>query len=247
MSKTSAARVRQTLIRSAGAGAIDKYNSWGCQNLTGAPKCMGSIAGPPIVPGVSNHSSPYRVQFDVAEAGQEISVLLNQAGTKPTLEQSAASGIRIIEVTDVPSAYRLHQSGNSIIDSGCHQQVHMVGHEHPTMHIYLEPQRAFSKPVCISRLISVTGEQSLAVVSPLNDVDRKTNGTISASSGHAPSPSAQHWPHSARLSVFENQQNSTKACQPTLALDSDPITYSGSMPLAKTTGSVASRRKMVPP
>jgi hypothetical protein len=50
-------------------------------------KGMGPVAGPPIVAGISNHSGSYRVQFDVSQAGEEVSVFLDEAVTSPPLEK----------------------------------------------------------------------------------------------------------------------------------------------------------------
>ena len=83
-----------------------------------------------------------------------------------------------------------------MVDSRGQQQMHVVGHEHPAMHIHLESQRTFTKPVGISRHIGITGEQRLAIVSPLDDMDRIINGTIPASPGHL------RFPVSTLLSPF---------------------------------------------
>jgi hypothetical protein len=65
MSKASTTCMRQAFFRSVGSGASDKYNSWGCQNLTGAPwtrqerNRLGKCPPPqhniePILPGCHN-------------------------------------------------------------------------------------------------------------------------------------------------------------------------------------------------
>ena len=55
--------------------------------------------------------------------------------------------------------------------------------DHLTMHIHLESQRTFTEPVRRSRHIGITGEQRLAIVSPLANMERKINVTTPASFG----------------------------------------------------------------
>jgi len=59
----------------------------GVPELDARSKSMSSVTGPPILPRISNHSSSYRVQFDVAQAGEEVSVFLDEAVTSPPLEK----------------------------------------------------------------------------------------------------------------------------------------------------------------
>lgn len=78
-----------------------------------------------------------------------------------------------------------------MIHSWRHQQVNMVCHEDPTMNIDTKPDGPIFQPVSIGRDISITGEQCLAVVSPLNNVDRIAHRTPSAPPRQTPTPFSQ--------------------------------------------------------
>jgi len=60
--------------------------------------------------------------------------------------------------------------------------------KHPPVHIDTESQRPIAKPVSKSCDISIAGKQRLAVISPLNYVNRKVHRTQSASPRQAPYP-----------------------------------------------------------
>lgn len=142
---------------------------------------MGPVAGPPIVRRITNHTGANRIEFNVSQAGQKIVISLHEAGTEPPLKQSTTAGIRIIEMPHVAPAQRLHQTRYGIIHPRCYQQMDMVCHKDPSVDIDTKPGRPILQPVSIGRDVSIAGEQRLAVVSSLNDVDRIAHRTQSES------------------------------------------------------------------
>ncbi len=137
-----------------------------------------------IVPRIDHHPRTNRVQFDVSQTIQKVTIFLNQARLEPPLKQGATAGVSEIEETNIQSSEVLKQLRYRIIMSGRQQEMHMVGHKNPPMNRYLILRRAFFQPVRISRNVAVGGKHHLAVVSALDDVYRIACGTKPRMSWH---------------------------------------------------------------
>lgn len=105
----------------------------------------------------------------------------------------------------------------------------MVGHKHPTLHLYFESFSAIAEPMRIRGNVGVTGEQGLSVVTPLNDVDRNFDRAKSMPSGQAILQESRRSPEAAPEQLPKEWQFSPNSCQPTLAPDSDPAGHSAIM------------------
>jgi len=156
---------------------------------------MGPVTGPTIVPRVDHHPCPNRIQLDVSEASQKISLFLNEARPKPTFEKGATARIGIIEVSHVSPAQGLHQARQRLLLHRLEQEMYVIGHEHPTMNLHVVFGRAFAQPMCIGGEVSIAGKQRLTVVATLDDMRWNPDRTISAASGQTTFPISVNSPH----------------------------------------------------
>jgi len=70
------------------------------------------------------------------------------------------------------AAQGLHQAGNAVLGTWCGQQVHVVGHKHPSMDRDLVLACVLVEPVGVTGKILFGGEAWLAVIAPLNNMLR---------------------------------------------------------------------------
>jgi len=70
------------------------------------------------------------------------------------------------------AAQGLHQAGNAVLGTWCGQQVHVVGHKHPSMDRDLVLACVLVEPVGVGGKVLVGSKTGLAIIAPLNDVLR---------------------------------------------------------------------------
>lgn len=75
---------------------------------------IGAIAGPAVLSGMRHHSGPYRVEFDIGVASQQIGGFCYQAGAKASLEQGACSPVEAVETLGIALAQALHHGADGM-------------------------------------------------------------------------------------------------------------------------------------
>lgn len=71
-----------------------------------AERAMGMrpVTRPAVIGGLLDHAGAHRVHFDIAQAGEQIIVLLNQTGTETAFPQAAAAPVSPVDVLHIALA-----------------------------------------------------------------------------------------------------------------------------------------------
>jgi hypothetical protein len=149
------------------------------------PKRMVGIAGPALIGRGGDHAGAYRIEFDVALAGKKISFGFDEAGLVAIFPQGATAPVGVIDVTYVASPNGLHHIANRRFDIGCHQQMHVVGHQHAGVNragIFLA---GFLEAVEIATEIFLGKEARFPVIAPLDDMLRHAGQREAGLASHA--------------------------------------------------------------
>lgn len=75
---------------------------------------IAAVAGPRIVCGVPDHAGAYRVEFDVAIAGQAVACSIHQRRFVSAFPECAGSSICLVDRADVIPAHVANQQRNAI-------------------------------------------------------------------------------------------------------------------------------------
>lgn len=92
------------------------------------PQSVMPVARPAILRGIIRHVCAYRVQFDVAHAGQQVILGLYHARFESAFPQATGAVVAAVDVLHIASADGLHQFG----DAARHRDGHAGGiHQKP--------------------------------------------------------------------------------------------------------------------
>ena len=97
---------------------------------------------------------------------------MHDAGLETTFEQRTAAPVTMVEAPDVTPTQILHAARDGIRQRWRSEQVYVVGHEYPGMHVDEVLLSSIAQPVSVRLAIGVVGEACLPVVTPLNYVNR---------------------------------------------------------------------------
>ena len=128
------------------------------------------VTRPGVIPGGGKHRRAYRVEFDIAIAGEQIGERLHQAGLEAPLPQGAAAPVFRIDVGNVLTADVLHHAAQGLMRLGRDEQVHMVGHQDIGMDLAAPAAGGLGEPPEIGPVVVVGEKDGLAVVTALDDV-----------------------------------------------------------------------------
>ncbi|QJR14795.1 hypothetical protein DSM104440_01605 [Usitatibacter palustris] len=101
----------------------------GCDEIIGNPARVVQVARPPMLTGMTDHSSTHRIELDVALACEQVALGLDEVGLVASLPQRSGAFMEVIEVAYVTAAQSLHHSRNSACGVAGRQEVEVVGHQ----------------------------------------------------------------------------------------------------------------------
>jgi hypothetical protein len=67
---------------------------------------------------------------------------------------------------------------------GGHQQVDMIGHEHPSVDTHAESHRRFKQLICVGLEVGIRGQAELPIIASLDDMNRQSRRTLSGQARH---------------------------------------------------------------
>lgn len=138
------------------------------------PPGVPSVGRPAILVGCSDHAGGNWIHLDVAIAGKQVVIGIDQAGLVPALPQRAGAAIALVDIKHVISAHVLHQPGDRVLLLRSHQQMHMVGHEHVGVQPNAKAPQPLSQQLQVEQVVIITEETDRPIIAALNDMGRYT-------------------------------------------------------------------------
>jgi hypothetical protein len=132
-----------------------------------------------------HHPGTDRVHFDIALAGEEICLLLNNAGTEPALPECSTAFIDAINVLYVPLAKALHEIACTFLVLWRQQKVDVVGHQSIGMYRTVCAAGIVLQPLQVKAVVFIGEKACLAVVAALNEMQRYSWDYYAWSSWHS--------------------------------------------------------------
>lgn len=132
-----------------------------------------------------------RVEVDVANAAQQVGVIVDQAGLAAAFPQGACAAVAGIELANVLAAELLHEGGDGARLRRRDEQVHVVVHQHVGMQLAAGGEQRFAQQVAIADAVGIVEEAGQAVVAALDDVLRDAGQVESGLASHARSVAAR--------------------------------------------------------
>lgn len=129
---------------------------------------MRPVTRPAVIGGLLDHAGGHRVHLDMAQAGEQIVVLLNQTGTETAFPETTAAPVSPVDVLHMALTERLHDAARRARIVGTHEQMDRVGHQYTGVHATALPARMISQPVEVVLAVVRCEKAGLAVVSALN-------------------------------------------------------------------------------
>ena len=121
------------------------------------------VTGIRVLAGTLHHAGTYRIEFDVPLAGEQITVVLYQAGVVPALPQGAGAPVQSVDGLHVLATQGLHDAGDGGGPGGRDQQVHVVGHQHVGVDVALVPARGGRQYLQVEVVVGGLKEHGLLV------------------------------------------------------------------------------------
>lgn len=87
------------------------------------------ITRPVVFLGSAHHLRPHGVEFNVAHAGEQVAIGLNEAGAMAPFPESAGAAVFLVDVLRVATAHDLHRIRHRGVVARCDEKVDMIGHE----------------------------------------------------------------------------------------------------------------------
>ncbi len=133
---------------------------------------IATIAAPAVTGWVVGHTGTYRIQFNIAVAGEQIVVSLHQTGMIPAFPQRAAAAVGMVDIADIAPAERLHHLTDPGHGGWCQQQMDVVGHQDIGMYRNMIFSGGFAEALQVEVVIVISVETRLAIIATLDDVLR---------------------------------------------------------------------------
>lgn len=92
---------------------------------------VAAIAAPAIVRGLVYHARAHGIELDIALAGQQVFVGLNQRGLVAAVPQRTCAAISLVDVLHVTFAQRHDETAHGFCRRRWQQQMNMIGHQDP--------------------------------------------------------------------------------------------------------------------
>jgi phosphopantetheinyl transferase len=133
---------------------------------------MMPATGPPVIPWIVHHAGPHRIQFNITHARQQVTLAVDQTRFETPFEERSGALVGLIDVTDIPPADRLHQTGNPARSLAHCQQMNMIRHLHECVKLAVVLHQGFTQIFEIDRVIIFIKENRLAIIAALHNVLR---------------------------------------------------------------------------
>lgn len=146
---------------------------------------VGLAGGPWVAGGVVDDRRTHGVEFDVAQALQQVVVVGYQAGLVAAFPQRSAAAVAGIEQGHVIAPEALHQRTSCSGQWWGKQQVHMVVHQNPAMQPATGVVQGLGQQVQVGVPVRIVQETGQAVVATLDDVLGNAGQVKTGLSGHA--------------------------------------------------------------
>jgi len=150
----------------------------------GAAQGVAAVARPRVVSRRVHHMRPHRIELDVALAGEEVAVGLDDRRAEAALEECPAASVGAVDVLYVALAETLHEQRRSALALGRHQKMHMVGHEHVRVDPHRLARGKSGQGIEKCQAVGIGEEDRRPVATAQDRVHRKAGGDDARVSWH---------------------------------------------------------------
>jgi hypothetical protein len=165
-----------------GEGAINRVRN---DHRIADAQSVATVARPRIIARGLVHVRANRVQLDVALAGEQIAVRLDDRGAKAPFEKRAGPTLGPVDVLHLALlSQSLHKQRRSPIGCRCHEQVQMIGHAHLGMDPHRLRCRSLDQHAEERPIIGVVEADRGPVDTAQNGVQQKASCDDACVSGH---------------------------------------------------------------
>jgi hypothetical protein len=151
-----------------------------------AESVMGK-ARPFIVSGIGDECGAHGVQLDVALALEEMAIGHDDARVVPPLPERPGACALSVDVHRVPARDPLHHPGNAVRPQLCRKEVDVVRHQDVGVNLARMAASGVRQFGSISHVVGRLEEDSLPIVTAMNDVARHIAYVGAWGSGHVAS------------------------------------------------------------
>ena len=121
-----------------------------------------------------NHASADGIEINVATAGQQIPISIDQAGLETPLPQSAGSPLQFIDAASLPRSQYAHQAGDRVhILARNEDEVYVIGHQAVSRDTNIELRFGLEQIREETMIVVVLDKYGLSVVATLHGMHRK--------------------------------------------------------------------------
>ena len=116
------------------------------------------------------HACPYRIQFNLTLASQQIDFILHQTGAETSFPERSTTAIGAIYILHITLTQCFQQQCRRLDPVSRNHKMHMIGHQYIGMNLATGLTGLFGQSVQIDRIIFVGKETGLAIVAMLPDM-----------------------------------------------------------------------------
>ncbi len=121
-------------------------------------------AGPTVLLRRRHHGGTNGIEFDVADDVEQMAPVVDHARFEATLPERTAATVTSVEMLDVTLPGIAH---------GCrHQQVHVVAHQHESVHLHRMPLTGVAEQAPIMAAVLIIDEGRAPIDAALGDMKR---------------------------------------------------------------------------
>jgi hypothetical protein len=117
--------------------------------------CISLITGPGITSRMQHHPGTYRIELDISHTCQQVAITRDPAAPVSALPECAALSIALIHVTDLLAPSVLDCATDRFTRLRCHQQMHMIGHQHITVNAAPVSETCLMQPSQIGGMVVI--------------------------------------------------------------------------------------------
>ena len=129
-----------------------------------------AVTRPGICRWLRHHARPHRVTLDLTVARQEIRFRLHQTCPVAPFPSGARAVVRRVALLHIPTAYGLHDLGETVCLVRGHPQVHMIRHQHIGMHAAVIRRGSGVQTLPVHAVIVRVQADWLAIMPALDDM-----------------------------------------------------------------------------
>lgn len=114
------------------------------------------------------HAGPDGIEFDIAHAGQQVGVVLNDTAFMPSFPKRSAASMTMVDVCDVIPPDKLDHAAYGIGTIRRNKQMDMICHEHIGMNKAAMSLAPLFEPCQICLIIIIEEKNGLAIIPALD-------------------------------------------------------------------------------